>query len=49
LGEPGNYVEFYNKILDSLEAGGEMPITREFALQVAEIIDQARQLDLRRY
>ena len=49
LGEPGNYVEFYNKILDSLEAGSEMPITREFALQVAEIIDQARQLDLRRY
>ena len=49
LGEPGNYVEFYNKILDSLENGSEMPITREFALQVAEIIDQARQSDLRRY
>jgi hypothetical protein len=35
--------------MDSLDSGEEMPITRDFALQVAEIVDQARQLDIRKY
>ena len=49
LGEPGNYVDFYNRVMDSLDSGEEIPITRDFALQVAEVIDQARQLDIRKY
>ncbi len=49
LGLPGNYVEFYNQVYSALEDGGEMPVTREFALQVAGLIDQARQLNIREY
>ena len=40
--EPGNYVQFYSDLRTSMERGTSLPITREFALDVARIIDQAR-------
>lgn len=46
-GVPGNYVSYYNQVLNSLETGAEMPISREFALDVARVLDRARELDIR--
>lgn len=42
-GVAGNYVEFYRLVKEALRSNSEMPITREFALEVARIIDQARE------
>lgn len=44
---PGNYQSFYEKVRISLEIGAEMPVSREFALQVAAILDQARVQSIR--
>lgn len=46
-GVPGNYVAYYNQVLNSLETGAGMPISREFALDVARVLDRARELDIR--
>jgi scyllo-inositol 2-dehydrogenase (NADP+) len=46
-GIPGNYVDFYNKVRECLEGAGSMPISREFALDVAQILDKAREIDIR--
>lgn len=46
-GIPGNYVSYYNQVFSALENGAEMPISREFALDVARILDRARELDIR--
>lgn len=46
-GVPGNYVHFYNQVRDCLEGLAEMPISREFALDVARILDRAREIDIR--
>lgn len=46
-GAPGNYVSFYNQVKDSLERGSAMPVSREFALEVAQILDRAREIDIR--
>lgn len=39
---PGNYVDFYIKMRKFLEGNGELPVSKNLALQVAEIIEQAR-------
>mgnify|MGYP003333788692 FL=1 len=39
---PGDYVAFYRKMKTYLEGNGELPVSKSLALQVAEIIDQAR-------
>lgn len=44
-GVPGNYVQFYQAVKNSLLTGDAMPVSREFALDVARLIDQARELD----
>lgn len=41
---PGNYSEFYSKVREALESGGPLPISRDFALAVARIVDQAKEL-----
>ena len=39
---PGNYVAFYSQMAKFLEGTGRLPVSKLLALQVAEIIDQAR-------
>lgn len=39
---PGDYVSFYKAVADFLQGNGELPVSKSLALQVAEIIDQAR-------
>ena len=46
-GEPGSYPMFYSKVREALEIGSELPVTRDFALSVARIIDQAREISIR--
>lgn len=46
-GVPGNYPQFYLEVRKALESGGTMPVGKEFALRVAEIIDQARMMSVR--
>ena len=38
----GDYGAFYRQMADSLRIGSELPVTKSLALQVASIIDQAR-------
>lgn len=47
-GVPGNYVEYYNQVREALIAGADMPVSRDFALAVANTLDQARAMDIRR-
>lgn len=42
--QPGNYAQYYSDVRRALQDGGQMPVTRDFALEVARIIDQARAL-----
>ena len=44
--ENGNYVSFYKKVKVGLQTG-VMPISQELILQVAKIIDQAREISIR--
>jgi scyllo-inositol 2-dehydrogenase (NADP+) len=46
-GIPGNYPQFYRGVKEALELGIAMPVASEFALRVAEIIDQARVMSVR--
>lgn len=46
-GEAGFYPAFYNEVRLAIEYGGELPVSREIALSVARIIDQARQISVR--
>lgn len=46
-GEPGSYPSFYTKVREALDIGSELPVTRDFALGVARIIDQAREISIR--
>ncbi|MBU3716208.1 MAG: dehydrogenase [Candidatus Nanopelagicaceae bacterium] len=46
-GVPGNYVAFYNQVKESLSTGASMPVSRDFALEVAQILDRAREIDIR--
>ncbi|NBO47467.1 MAG: gfo/Idh/MocA family oxidoreductase [Actinobacteria bacterium] len=46
-GEPGFYPAFYNEVRVAIEFGGELPVSRELSLNVARIIDQARQISIR--
>ena len=39
---PGDYSIFYRKMADFLRGNGELPVAKSLVLQVAEIIDQAR-------
>lgn len=39
---PGNYQAFYELMFDFLKGNGPIPVSKTLALQVAEIIDQAR-------
>lgn len=41
-GMPGNAVDFYNQIGAALTNGAALPVTPEFALSVAELVDAAR-------
>ena len=45
--EPGSYPTFYAKVRESLEIGAELPVSRDFALNVARIIDKAREISIR--
>jgi hypothetical protein len=45
--EPGSYPTFYTKVRESLEIGSELPVSRDFALSVARIIDKAREISTR--
>jgi len=42
-GVPGSYPNFYQQVRSALEIGTELPVSRDFALNVARIIDQARE------
>jgi scyllo-inositol 2-dehydrogenase (NADP+) len=42
-GIAGNYVEFYRLVKEAIKAKSDMPISREFVLDVARLIDQARE------
>lgn len=46
-GVPGSYPTFYAKLKASLEIGATAPVSRELALDVAKIIDQAREMNIR--
>ncbi|MBU3692423.1 MAG: dehydrogenase [Candidatus Nanopelagicaceae bacterium] len=46
-GVAGNYPQFYRLVRQALETGSAMPISKDFALRVAEIIDQARAMSVR--
>jgi len=39
---PGDYGAFYRKMFEYLNGGADLPVSKSLALQVAEIIDQAR-------
>ena len=45
-GVPGNYVDFYTQVKESIISKREMPVSREFALDVARILDRAREMDI---
>jgi len=42
-GVPGSYPNFYQQVRSALEIGTDLPVSRDFALSVARIIDQARE------
>lgn len=42
-GVPGAYPEFYTQVRNALEIGAQLPVSREYALSVAKIIDQAQE------
>lgn len=44
---PGNYAEFYLRVKNALLNNGDLPVSRELALAVAEILDQARRMSSR--
>ena len=39
---PGDYSAYYRGVRDSLQSGSAMPITRDFVLDVARILDEAK-------
>lgn len=39
---PGDYVDFYRQLSNFLQGNGSLPVSKSLALQVAEIIEQAR-------
>ena len=45
--ESGSYPSFYAKVRESMEIGSALPVSRDFALDVARIIDRARDLSIR--
>lgn len=45
-GVAGSYPEFYSLVRDSLRSGSAMPVSPELALNVARIIDQAREINI---
>lgn len=45
--EPGSYPSFYSAVRSHLEIGSPLPISREFALDVARILDKAREISAR--
>jgi scyllo-inositol 2-dehydrogenase (NADP+) len=45
--EPGSYPSFYSKVRESFEIGSPLPVSRDFALNVARIIDKAREISIR--
>lgn len=47
-GRPGNYIAFYLEVAQALNGGGELPVSRELALEVAKVLDRAREMDIRR-
>ena len=46
-GIPGAYQEFYRLFREALEIGSPLPVSRDLALQVAAILDQAREITVR--
>ena len=46
-GVPGNYVSFYNQVQLALSGTGSLPVSRDFALDVARILDRAREMSIR--
>ena len=39
---PGDYSAYYRGVRESLQSGSAMPVTRDFVLSVARIIDDAK-------
>lgn len=46
-GVTGAYPEFYRLFREALEIGSPLPVSRDLALQVAAILDQAREMNVR--
>jgi predicted dehydrogenase len=44
---PGNYTEFYLAVASAIRGDGVMPVSIQDALDVALIIDQAREISIR--
>jgi hypothetical protein len=44
--ESGNYVSFYKQVKEGLKTG-VMPVSHDLILQVATIIDQAKEISIR--
>lgn len=47
-GLPGAYPDFYRQLSAALDGHAELPVSPELALNVAQIIDQAREINIRR-
>lgn len=47
-GLPGAYPDFYRQLSVALEGHGNLPVSPEMALNVAQIIDQAREINIRK-
>jgi predicted dehydrogenase len=44
---PGNYSEFYRKVSQAITSGADMPVSTSQAIEVARIIEQAREISTR--
>ena len=44
---PGDYTPFYLQVAEAIRGNGEMPVSIQDALDVAKIIDKAREISIR--
>ena len=45
--EPGDYTAFYRQVAEAIRGNGLMPVSLEDALEVARLVDQAREISVR--
>jgi predicted dehydrogenase len=43
----GNYAEFYTLVAEAIATGGPAPVSLDDALQVAQLIERAREISVR--